>query len=125
MVWFHGGTFIFGTSNSTGPDYFMEKPVVIVTVQYRLNVFGFLSTKDKYAKGNLGLKDQLFALKWVNQNIANFGGDPNKVTIFGASAGGASVLYHILSPRSKGSICLKYFLNLYLSVKGYFFRLFS
>ncbi|KAF2902746.1 hypothetical protein ILUMI_03436 [Ignelater luminosus] len=84
------------------PITLWKKPVVIVTVQYRVNVFGFLSTKDKYAEGNAGLKDQLFALKWVKQNIRNFGGDPNKVTIFGESAGGASVLYHILSPRSRG-----------------------
>ncbi|KAF2902749.1 hypothetical protein ILUMI_03439 [Ignelater luminosus] len=102
MVWFHGGTFIFGSSNMTSPDYFMEKPVVIILVQYRLNVFGFLSIQDKYAEGNAGLKDQLFALKWVKHNIRNFGGDPNRVTIFGESAGGAAVLYHMLSPRSRG-----------------------
>ncbi|KAF2891920.1 hypothetical protein ILUMI_14253, partial [Ignelater luminosus] len=102
MVWIHGGTFIFGTARSTGSDYLMQKPVVVVTLQYRVNVFGFLSTEDSYAQGNHGLKDQLHALKWVQANIKHFGGDPNKVTIFGESAGGASVLHHLISKKSRG-----------------------
>lgn len=64
---------------------------------------GFLSTEDDIISGNMGLKDQLMVLKWIQKNIALFGGDPTKVTIIGQSAGGASVTYHILSPNSKGT----------------------
>ncbi|KAF5303212.1 hypothetical protein FQA39_LY10125 [Lamprigera yunnana] len=102
MVWIHGGTFLFSGVNATGPDYLMDEPVVLVSIDYRLNVFGFVSTLDKNAKGNAGLKDQVFALKWIQNNIHFFGGDPNKVTIFGCSAGGSSVQLHMLSPRSRG-----------------------
>lgn len=63
---------------------------------------GFLSTGDDASPGNYGFKDQLLALKWVKDNIRNFGGDPGRVTIFGQSAGGGSVHHHILSPASKG-----------------------
>ncbi|KAK4887897.1 hypothetical protein RN001_004168 [Aquatica leii] len=102
MVWIHGGSFIFSSYQNTGSDYFMEKPVVIVSINYRLNVFGFLSTLNNDAPGNMGLKDQTAALIWIQENIKVFGGDPSKVTIFGGSAGGASVQFHLLSPRSKG-----------------------
>lgn len=63
---------------------------------------GFLSTEDDILPGNYGMKDQVLALKWVKSNIEKFGGDPNKVTIFGESAGGVSVGLHLLSPMSKG-----------------------
>ena len=63
---------------------------------------GFLSTEDEVCPGNNGLKDQVAALQWVQENIAAFGGNPNSVTIFGESAGGASVHYHVLSPASRG-----------------------
>jgi len=66
---------------------------------------GFLSTGDAVIPGNNGLKDQAMALRWVQQNIAQFGGDPDNVTIFGESAGGASVHYHMLSPMSEGKVC--------------------
>ena len=72
----------------------MDKKIMIIT--------GFLSTGDSIVPGNNGLKDQVMALKWVQQNIAHFGGDPNNVTIFGVSAGGASVHHLMLSPMSSG-----------------------
>lgn len=80
----------------------MDFDVIVVTVNYRLGIFGFLSTQDTTIPGNYGLKDQLLALKWVNENIHLFGGDPAKVTINGQSAGGAVVGYHIISKESKG-----------------------
>jgi carboxylesterase type B len=69
-----------------------------------VNLLGFLSTGDDESPGNYGLKDQSTALLWVQENIAVFGGNPNSVTIFGQSAGGALVHYHILSPFSEGKI---------------------
>lgn len=104
MVWLHGGGFSFGSGNTDlhGPDYLMEQDVVLVTLNYRVGAFGFLSLENNDVPGNAGLKDQLMALRWVQQNIARFGGDPNNVTLFGESAGGASVHYHLLSPLSKG-----------------------
>jgi Carboxylesterase type B len=66
-------------------------------------LLGFLSLPEAAIPGNNGMKDQVMALRWVQQNIAQFGGDPNRVTIFGQSAGGASVHYHLLSPMSKGN----------------------
>jgi carboxylesterase type B len=63
---------------------------------------GFLSTEDAVCPGNYGMKDQVAALRWVRDNIALFGGNPNSVTIFGQSAGGGSTHFHMLSPASKG-----------------------
>lgn len=101
LFWIHGGAFIFGGADNFGADYIMEEDVVLVTVQYRLNIFGFLSTEDASAPGNYGLLDQIAALKWVQDNIAAYGGDPDQVTIIGMSAGGASVHYLTLSPMTK------------------------
>lgn len=70
----------------------------------RLGPLGFLSTEDLECPGNLGLKDQQQALRWVHENIVYFSGDPNRVTIFGESAGGASVHYHMVSPLSAGKV---------------------
>ncbi|XP_068084715.1 esterase FE4 [Anabrus simplex] len=104
MVWIHGGGFLFGSGNKDGqgPEFLLNEGVVYVSINYRLGIFGFLSTEDEAAPGNAGLKDQVLALRWVQQNIAAFGGDPNQVTIFGQSAGGTFVQYHLLSPMSKG-----------------------
>ncbi|XP_046399205.1 juvenile hormone esterase-like [Ischnura elegans] len=104
MVFIHGGGFTSGSGGgfNWGPQRLLDKDVILVTMNYRLSAFGFLSTGDRASPGNYGLKDQALALKWVKNNIASFGGDKKKVTIFGHSAGGASVHYHILSPMSKG-----------------------
>ncbi|KFB36097.1 cholinesterase [Anopheles sinensis] len=91
MVWIHGGAFFGGSGDDGwyGSQYFMTENVVIVTVNYRLGVLGFFSTGDRSASGNWGIKDCIEALRWVQRNIVAFGGDPNNVTIFGQSAGGA------------------------------------
>ncbi|XP_063994018.1 juvenile hormone esterase-like [Diachasmimorpha longicaudata] len=104
MVWIHGGGFYEGSINSSvfGPDFLIEDNVVIVAMNYRLGALGFLSLNHPNASGNAGLKDQVLALKWVQKNIQNFGGDPAKVTIFGHSAGGAAVELHKVSDQSAG-----------------------
>lgn len=107
MVSINWGGFFTGYGNSKylGPEYFMDKDVVLVTFDYRLAVMGFLSTGDDAAPGNWALKDQVAALEWVQLNIENFGGNSKKVTIFGQSAGAVSVHYHMLSPQSRGNHC--------------------
>lgn len=129
MVWIHGGYFLQGSGNyeEFGPDFLLMENILYVSLNYRLGIFGlfttlqereflikkklfklyqlvgFLSTADNEAPGNFGLKDQLLALRWVQNNIRNFGGDPGNVTIFGESAGSASVSYLSQSPRSRGT----------------------
>lgn len=102
MVWLHGGGWQsgLGTEQLYGPKYLLDKNVILVSGNYRLGIFGFLSTESLDCPGNFGLKDQQEILKWVNKNIQSFGGDPNSVTIFGESAGGASVAYHMFSEKS-------------------------
>ncbi|XP_073813923.1 juvenile hormone esterase-like [Musca autumnalis] len=105
MVYFHGGGFYAGSPNPqiVGPEYFMDTQGVILAVPaYRLGIFGFLSTNDSVISGNFGLKDQTLALKWIQQNIEAFGGDPKRVTIFGQSAGGIASHLHMLSKHSEG-----------------------
>nr|CAD7433819.1 unnamed protein product [Timema monikensis] len=101
MVWFHWGAFVTGNGDIT-PGHLIDKRVLFVPINYRVNIFGFLSLQGADVSGNAGLKDQVAALSWVKNNIAHFGGDPDSVTIFGGSAGGASVHYHVLSPLSSG-----------------------
>ncbi|CAH0401486.1 unnamed protein product [Chilo suppressalis] len=104
MVYFHGGGYFAGSSSLSlyGPNYLISKGVILVTMNYRLNVQGFLCLGIKEAPGNAGLKDQVAGLKWVQKNIKSFGGDPDNVTIFGESAGAVSVSYHVVSPMSRG-----------------------
>ena len=80
----------------------MQHDVIIVTVNYRLGPFGFLTLGLDDAPGNQGLLDQRQSMIWVKDNIANFGGDPDRVTIAGESAGSFSVFYHMISPGSQG-----------------------
>jgi para-nitrobenzyl esterase len=108
MVWIHGGAFSTGSGRT--PWYsghnFARDGVVLVTVNYRLNAFGFLRFDDLFdgfeGTGTLGIRDQIAALEWVRDNIANFGGDPENVTIFGESAGGMSVGTLLASPKARG-----------------------
>ncbi|XP_076066315.1 juvenile hormone esterase-like isoform X2 [Oratosquilla oratoria] len=102
MVFIHGGGFQSGETYSYPPHVLLDRDVVLVVLQYRVGPFGFLSTEDSVIPGNFGLKDQTLALRWVQQNIGFFGGDPDRVTIFGQSAGGASVHYQMLIPEAKG-----------------------
>lgn len=119
MVWFHGGGFVIGSAS--WPQYNPSKmaalanekgkPAIIIAVNYRVNIFGNIASYDllEYAKsigqegtGNQGLRDQQTALKWVQKFIKGFGGDPNKVLIFGESAGSASCNMHMIAKSSEG-----------------------
>nr|XP_042133467.1 pyrethroid hydrolase Ces2e-like [Peromyscus maniculatus bairdii] len=103
MVWIHGGALVVGMASMyDGSTLAATEDVVVVNIQYRLGVLGFFSTGDQHARGNWGYLDQVAALRWVQQNIAHFGGNPDQVTIFGESAGGTSVSSHVVSPMSKG-----------------------
>ncbi|XP_077566534.1 fatty acyl-CoA hydrolase precursor, medium chain-like [Stigmatopora nigra] len=103
MVWIHGGGFTLGSASITdGSAVASYQNVVVVVIQYRLGVLGFISTRDEHVPGNFGLLDQIEALRWVQKHIENFGGDPASVTIFGESAGGVSVSLLLLSPLSNG-----------------------
>ncbi|XP_063239116.1 juvenile hormone esterase-like [Bacillus rossius redtenbacheri] len=101
MVNIHGGGFTHGSGN-TSPDRMLQEGIVFVSLNYRLSVLGFLSVDSTVVSSNNGLKDQSLALRWVHANIARFGGDPAQVTIFGQSAGGASIEFQMLSPLSRG-----------------------
>ncbi|GAB6024166.1 hypothetical protein CHUAL_014234 [Chamberlinius hualienensis] len=103
-VYIHGGSFYCeGISyENLNPERYMNHDMVVVTLQYRLGIFGFYSTNDEAASGNYGLLDQNLALRWVQKNIADFGGNPNNVVLTGQSAGSASVLYQYISPLSAG-----------------------
>ncbi|XP_048270688.1 venom carboxylesterase-6 [Bombus terrestris] len=102
MFWIHGGAYQFGSGNKVNETLVMDRDVILVTFNYRLASFGFLSTGDSVVPGNMGLKDQNVALRWVHNHIRSFGGDPNQITIFGLSAGASSVHYHYLSRLSAG-----------------------
>ncbi|MDX6741680.1 carboxylesterase/lipase family protein [Actinocorallia sp. A-T 12471] len=107
MVWIPGGGFFLGGGGDYDPSAIVrDGNVVLVTFNYRVNVFGFFShpaiNAEGHANGNYGLMDQTYALQWVRRNIAAFGGDPDNVTIFGESAGAASVLAQMASPAAEG-----------------------
>ncbi|XP_048761447.2 carboxylesterase 1D-like [Ostrea edulis] len=103
MVWFHGGGFINGAGNLyDGGMLSLTGNVIVVTINYRLGILGFLASKNNKAKGNAGLWDQKLALTWIKYNIKDYGGNPNDVTIFGESAGGMSVSLQSLIPSNRG-----------------------
>merc|ERR1719487_1263868 len=111
MVWFHGGSYLGGSGDKQsgipfydGHEMCKTGDVVVVTVNYRLGIFGFFANgellKEEGTAGNMGIQDQRAALKWVQANAHQFGGDPDRVTIFGESAGAGSVATHLVSSRS-------------------------
>src|SRR5580700_424076 len=106
MVWIHGGALVSGESNDYDPTQLVEDGVTVVTINYRLGALGFLADPalagPNGQSGDYGLMDQQAALRWVQRNIANFGGDPRNVTIFGESAGGLSTLSQVASPQARG-----------------------
>jgi para-nitrobenzyl esterase len=110
MVWIHGGAFVFGSGALTGSSgvQFTKQGVILISCNYRLGRLGFFAfpalSKEhpEDPKGNYAYMDQIAALRWVQQNISAFGGDPNNVTIFGESAGGVSVHTLLTSPLSRG-----------------------
>ncbi|KAL2129908.1 hypothetical protein VTI74DRAFT_7151 [Chaetomium olivicolor] len=102
-VWIHGGAFTGGTANDAtfdGANLVSRGDMVMVAINYRLSTLGFLALKDGKTNGNYGLADQITALDWVRAHIRNFGGDPDRITIFGQSAGAGSVRALIASPKA-------------------------
>ncbi|SFK05006.1 para-nitrobenzyl esterase [Caulobacter sp. UNC279MFTsu5.1] len=111
LIWIHGGAFANGHGGEWGPDggkSLVQKGVILVSINYRLGVFGFFAHPElsaeapDHASGNQGFRDQVAALQWVRRNIAAFGGDSGRVTIAGSSAGGSSVAALTVSPLAKG-----------------------
>ena len=106
MFWIHGGGLVGGAGSDYDPTPLVEQGVVVVTINYRLGYLGFFAQtaldSEGHDAGNYGLMDQQFAMKWVQKNIGQFGGDPNNVTIFGESAGGHSVYCNLASPTAAG-----------------------
>ena len=103
MVFIHGGGFTSGYSHQyDGSRLALDGDVIVVTINYRLGILGFLAFNHPASKGNYGLWDQKLAFHWVHDNIASFGGNPSSVTLFGESAGGLSVSYHSVIPSNKG-----------------------
>jgi para-nitrobenzyl esterase len=116
MVWIHGGGNVNGSASEPVPfvktgffysgEFLAKRNVVVVSLNYRLGVFGFFGhpdlTKEGSPLGNQGLLDQQLALEWVKANVEKFGGDPGNVTIFGESAGSQDVCLHVASPKSRG-----------------------
>jgi para-nitrobenzyl esterase len=108
MVWIHGGALTSGAGGIYNGEGLAAKGAIVVSINYRMGVFGYFShpalskESDRNASGNYGFLDQVAALEWVQKNIAAFGGDPKRVTIFGESAGSWSVNYLTASPLAKG-----------------------
>lgn len=110
MVWIHGGAFLLGSGSEAAYDgtSLAQDGVILVSINYRLGVLGFFAhpalsaESDQGTSGNQGIHDQIAALRWINENIESFGGDPENVTIFGESAGSASVCYLVATPLAKG-----------------------
>ena len=98
MIYIHGDFLYDGSSLEAAPGYLLEENIVLVGVRYRLGPFGFLSTMSNEIPGNAGIKDVILALQWVQDNIAAFGGDSNRVTLFGQVGGAALINVLTMSP---------------------------
>uniref|UniRef100_A0A915LW52 Carboxylic ester hydrolase n=1 Tax=Meloidogyne javanica TaxID=6303 RepID=A0A915LW52_MELJA len=108
-LYIYGGGYTFGSANGDYGEYFANKGIVVVTINHRIGALGFMAhralreeNKATNSSGNYGLLDQIYALKWIQRNILEFGGDPNCVTIGGQSSGGGSVYMLAVSPLAKG-----------------------
>ncbi|KAG6451694.1 hypothetical protein O3G_MSEX007303 [Manduca sexta] len=95
MVWIHEH------SNLHGPDFLIDEGVIVIAVSFRIGIFGFLNTGDEFARGNMGAKDMLAALRWIRDNISYFSGDVNKVTVIGSGRAASSVASFLLSPAAE------------------------
>ncbi len=107
LVWLHGGSFVIGASSQPvydGTLLAQEQDVVVVSANYRIGAFGFLDARSFGGVANCGLRDAICALEWVRDNIAAFGGDPDRVVAFGESAGGGLVLHALASPSARGLV---------------------
>lgn len=106
MVYVHGGGYKWGSANTDmyGPDYLVERDVVVVTLNYRCGALGFLCLNTPEVPGNAGIKDVVQAIRWVKNNIKNFGGNPDDITLFGESAGAVTTAILTGSPISKDLI---------------------
>jgi para-nitrobenzyl esterase len=105
MAWLHGGGFSSGTANTYDPRRMViEGDVIVVTVEFRLNIFGFFGYRGLEGSGTYGLQDQQAALRWIRRNIAAFGGDPGNVTLFGESGGAIAACAQLTSPGAEGLI---------------------
>lgn len=102
LFFVHGGRYVLGYGDYYRPDYFLQHDVVIVTINYRLHILGFLCLHTEEVPGNAGLKDAVLALRWVNRNISSFNGDKSNITVFGESSGGATVSCFLTSKMAQG-----------------------
>lgn len=102
IVFIHGGGFEYGSAIISTPIVLMDRDIVFVTINYRMGPFGFLATGTAQTPGNAGIKDMVMALDWIKRNIAVFGGDDNRITVWGMSAGSFSITALMASPLSHG-----------------------
>ena len=118
MVWIYGGSFTYGSITLDvydGTYLALKENVIVASMQYRMGVHGFLYTGTEGAPGNVGLRDQQMAMKWIYNNIEYFGGDKSKINLFGESAGSASASYHLILPSS-----MPYFTNAIMQSATFF-----